>query len=661
MNEPQKTISQTEASTNSSWGSHVPVTLDILLEMRFPHDIALSPDGKRVAFVVWEAVPGEPKQRGRIWVANTDTSGGEARPFSRGKHGDTCPRWSPDGKQLAFISQADAAGEKEQAKEKPQLYLIPAEGGAELEAKQVCKMPNGVSELAWAPDGSRIAFISLEGEEPKSDPKVIAPGRHRRLWTIRPDQFIPEPVTPDGITVWEYSWSPDSKQLALYYSTAPDDTDWYRGQIGVVAATGGAVRQITHLTWQARALAWSPDSRQLAYISGRWSDPGRGSGDIFTVSLENGQTRNLTPGIASSPTWCSWLPNGHHLLYTACKDVTQQVGIIDSSDGTINLLDADFVMQWDQPTLSTTPDRRCFATIHSTSRQPSDAWFGELTYENDMPKGIQWRRLSRLNPIAEETLALATTERIHYESVDGWRVDGLFTPPLVRKDDALPPLYVDVHGGPSGAESDGFDGVAQFFASAGYAVFKPNMRGSWGHGMAFADAVLGDMGGKDFQDILNGVEYLVQQGKVDGNRVGIGGWSNGGYLTAWVVTQTNRFKAAMMGAGISDWHNMHAQTNIADADILLLAADPLENPEVYRQHSPITYAAHVTTPTLILHGEDDPAVPVAQAYAFYRALRERNVPVELVVYPREGHGLNELAHLRDALERHLRWLEKYLQ
>src|SRR6266699_2815290 len=311
LNDPQKTVSQTETIKDSLSGSRVPVTLDILLEMRFPDDVTISSDGK----------------------------------------------------QLAFITQAEGD------KEKPQLYLMPAEGG---DARQVCKMPNGISDLAWAPDGSRIAFISLEGEEPKNDPKVISPGRQRRLWTVRPDHTIPEPVVPDGITVWEYSWSPDSKQLALYYSMGPGDTDWYRGQIGVVAAGGGAVRQLTHLSWQARALAWSPDSKQIAYISGRWSDPGRGSGEIFIVSLESGQTRNLTPGITFSPTWCCWFPDGRHLLYAACKDVTHQVGMLDSSDGAITLLEGDFVMQWDQPNLSTTPDRRSFATIHSNHQRPPD-------------------------------------------------------------------------------------------------------------------------------------------------------------------------------------------------------------------------------------------------------------------------------------------------
>jgi dipeptidyl aminopeptidase/acylaminoacyl peptidase len=283
-----------------------------------------------------------------------------------------------------------------------------------------------------------------------------------------------------------------------------------------------------------------------------------------------------------------------------------------------------------------------------------------MTFVDNLPQSIAWRRLTTLNSMAEELLPRVQTERIRYQGADGQAVYGLFTPPTT-KEEALPPLYVDVHGGPSGADCDNWAGSDQVFLAAGYAVFHPNYRGSWGQGTAFADAVLGNMGGKDLQDILSGIEHLVQAGKVDGNRVAIGGWSNGGFLSAWAVTQTHRFKAAMMGAGISDWHNMHAQTNIADADILLVGCDPLENPDAYRRCSPLTFAANVTTPTLILHGEDDPAVPVAQAYAFYRALRERNVPTECVIYPREGHGLSERDHLRDSTERQLRWFEQFVK
>jgi dipeptidyl aminopeptidase/acylaminoacyl peptidase len=625
-------------------------TIEALLDMRFPSNVHITPDGRRVAFEVWERTS-EQKARSRIWTV--DTGGGEAQPLTHGKKSDTSPRWSPDGKRLAFL----ATGEGE--KDKPQLHIMAADGG---ETQQICALPNGASDLAWAPDGSRIAFISLAGDEPGDDPKVFTPdkGRHHRLWTVRPDYDIPELVTPDGITVWEFSWSPDSKQLALYYARGVETTDWYHSQIGVVAASGGAVRQLTQfapVSRQASALAWSPDGKQLAYVSGSWSDPGRGGGDIFALDVASGESRNLTPGVAISATWCAWFPDGRRLLYTAVDEVNHQVGILDIADGSLTALDRTFVMQWDQPTLSPTPDRRSFATVHSTATQPNDVYLGTLA---DGAASIEWKRLSRLNPIAEETFVQIPSEHIRYASVDGVLIDALFTPAVNHKGDGLPPLYVNVHGGPSGAWCDEWDGLSYMYSAAGFAVLRVNYRGSWGRGVAFADGVLGDMGGKDFHDIMAGVDYLIAQGLIDGERLAIGGWSNGGYLSAWAVTQTNRFKSATMGAGISDWHNMHAQTNIADADILLLQANPLENSDAYRRASPITFASRVTTPTLILHGEDDPAVPVAQAYAFYRALCERNVPTELAVYPREGHGLQERDHVVNCFERELRWLEKYV-
>lgn len=642
-------------TTTPASEQRVPITTEAALTLNFVGNVHLSSDGKRVAFELWEHVPGQAKSRSRIWTV--ETSGGEAQPLTHGNKGDTDPRWSPDGSQLAFLSTGE--GEKD----RPQLHLIAASGG---ETKQVSAVPNGVSDIEWSPDGKRIAFLSLAGEEPGSDPKVFTPDQKRqlRLWTVRPDYDMPEPVTPDGFSVWEYAWSPDSKQIALYYGRGSEETEWYHSQIGVVAAGGGAIRQLTQfapVSRQARALAWSPGGTQLAYVCGRWSDPGRGAGDIYTLSVASGESRNLTPGFEGSAAWCAWFPDGRRLLYTAVVGVTHQIGVVNTADGAIAPLDRQFVMQWDQPQLSPTPDLRSFATVHSGPQQPPDVYFGTITNEGGAAKSIAWQRLTRLHPIAEETWEWAASQAIRYPSADGQMVNALFTPPVKRKNDARPALFVDVHGGPSGAQSDNTAiHYAQILASAGYATLRVNYRGSWGSGVAFADGVLGDMGGKDFQDIMAGIDYLIAQGLIDGNRLAIGGWSNGGYLSAWAVTQTTRFKAAVMGAGISDWHNMHAQTNIADADVLLLQADPLENPDAYRRSSPITYASRVTTPTLILHGENDPAVPVAQAYAFYRALCERNVPTELVVYPREGHGVSEREHLLDADARTLRWLEKYV-
>jgi dipeptidyl aminopeptidase/acylaminoacyl peptidase len=657
MSETQSSATQAQPANQvvlpvaGSAASRVPVEPGTMLSIRQAYDATLSPDGQRVAFTLSAFVADQQKAQSRIWTVETSGKS-EARPLTRGPKDDMYPRWSPDSRQLAYVSTGE--GEKE----KPQLYVIAADGG---EAKRVCAMPNGVSNPEWAPDGSRIAFLSLEGEEPQTDPLVVGPARHRRLWTVRPDFALPEPVTPDNLTVWEYAWSPDGKQIAVYYSMGPGESDWYNGQIGIVPAVGGAVRQISRLEGQASSLAWSPDGKYIACITGNWSDRGLRGGDLFIQSIEGGEARNLTPDGTISLSWCCWFPDGKRLLYAAWSGVTHQIGLLNERDGSMETLAEDFVIgERFGPRFSATPDLRQIAVTHATHEHPYDVWFGELSGEGNAVHGVEWRRLTRLNPIAEETLAIAPTERIRYESVDGWLIDALFTSPFHPAGETPPPLVVHVHGGPSSAYVDSWGGWAQVLASAGFAVLEPNIRGSQGRGTAFSDAVLGDMGGKDFQDIMYGVDYLIQRVLVDADRVGIVGWSYGGFMTAWAVTQTNRFKAAMMGAGICDFHSFHAQTNIPDWDRRFIGADMLEHPEAYRERSAITYAARVTTPTLIIHGEKDECVPVNQAYAFQRALQERGVPVELVVYPREGHGPKEKDHLRDLEERLVRWCTRYV-
>ncbi|HEX9057776.1 MAG TPA: S9 family peptidase [Ktedonobacterales bacterium] len=647
---------QARASVNSQ-AQRIPVTVEDMFRLRLPSDPQLAPDGRSIAFVLAEWVADQPKQRQRIWMA--DANGG-ARPFTNGPRMDVSPRWSPDGRALAFISERDGDDAK------PQLYVMDAAGGA---ARRVCKVPNGVADLAWSPDGSRLAFITEEGPEPHSDPIVVAPERHRRLWTVRPESDTPEPVTPPDLTVWLYAWASDSSRFALYFSREPGETAWYQGQLGLVAASGGAVRQIGILERQAAALAWSPDGRRVVYVSGEWSDRPLVGGDLWMIDVESGAARNLTPSAEVSVSWAEWMPDGNDLLVLATDRVWQLVGTLPSGGGEIRPLAKHIVLgdgAW--PRVSINAARTRFAAQRTDLDTPPDIWLGDIRAprpDEAAPNAgeIEWRRLTRLNAIAEETLALSPTEVISYEGADGWRIDALLTMPRETRRGAPPPLIVHVHGGPSGTIraiwGGGWTWVQQW-AAAGFAVLQPNFRGSLGRGVAFADAILGDMGGKDLEDVLRGVDYLVHAGRVDGDRVGIMGWSYGGFATAWAVTQTTRFKAAVMGAGICDFHSFHAQSNIPDWDRRFLRADLADNPDAYRARSSITYVSRVRTPTLIVHGEQDQCVPVNQAYAFHRALRERSVPAELVVYPREGHGPTERDHLRDLSERMVGWFTRYL-
>ncbi|HEY1351123.1 MAG TPA: hypothetical protein VGF67_16005, partial [Ktedonobacteraceae bacterium] len=324
MSEAQtRPTSQALPPTLATTTAHMPIESETILSIRQVHDVNLAPNGQQVAFTLEAFVADRQKAQAHIWIVETSAES-EARPLTTGSQQHMQPRWAPDSRRIACVSTDP------DDKEKPQLSLIEVQDAT---ARRVCTMPNGVSDPQWAPDGSRIAFLSTDGEEHREDPVVVVPARHRRLWSVRPDFGIPEALTPANMTVWEYAWSPDGKQLALYYSTGPQETDWYSGQIGIVPSCGGAIHQISQLTGQASSLAWLPDGQRIVYITGNWSDRGLVGGDVWIQSARGGQARNLTPGGQTSLSWCRCFPDGKRLLYAAWSGVTHHIGILHEHDG----------------------------------------------------------------------------------------------------------------------------------------------------------------------------------------------------------------------------------------------------------------------------------------------------------------------------------------
>jgi dipeptidyl aminopeptidase/acylaminoacyl peptidase len=636
------------------------LTAAAIADARRAGGVRLSPDGALAASVVSPVSRREEHPLSAIWLATMDAP---ARQLTAGTAEDHAPRWSQDGRTLYFLSDRTKRGAA-------QLYGIVPTGG---EAQALTDWEPGIADYEPLPDG-RIALLAVDPEtaeqkerkERRDDADVYgAEWKFQRLRLL--DPVSGDITTVDGLAdrhVVEVAASSDGARLAVIVWPTPElDNVTERGELVVIDLDGETPpRTVASLTSGGGDLAWGPGDATLLYVAQLL--PGmQGGRGVFALDLTAGTTQTYAheleacpDALVTSADGTPYVPVLDHLeSWVAQLELTP--GKSAPSANMANLAELAR-LPGEIDSLSVSADGTTIAVAGSTQGVLGDLWMGRT--------GEPLQRVTNTNPELE-TLPFGAQERVTWTAPDGLEIEGLLIlPPGASRADGPFPLMTLVHGGPYWRYADtlqvGPTRWGQWLATAGYAVLLPNPRGGSGRGHAFADTVAAAVGKEDWLDVLAGVDYAVAEGIADPERLGIGGWSQGGFMTAWAVGQTTRFKVGLMGAGVSDWGMMTAEGDLPHFERMLGGSAAWEGPGPH-QHaalSPISFAHQVTTPLLILHGAEDARVPVSQGRLMAQALREQGVPVQLVVYPREPHGIRERTHQLDLLRRVREWTARWL-
>lgn len=636
-----------------------------LLTFPFLSEAQISPNGETVAYTSGELVSTKYKIPRRN-IRLVDANGKNDRQFSNGLRADFHPRWSPDGRQVAFLSDRAEEG-------KLQVYLMSSTGGEAIQLTNVdgnIDISRAKDALQWSPDGKSLAFLMTDPETPEEKARKAEKDdahefeknhKFTRVWAIDLATRKLQRITHGNWQVWEFSWSPDSRAFALVVSSEPYEWAWHLARLARVPARGGEPKIVFNPAPRQIGLPrWSPNGKQIAFISMVSSDRGSIGGDVFLIPATGGKARDASADFDGSIGWLEWKRNGKSLIVAGYENGEAMIGQLNLGAGRVKTL-------WRAPVslaenhwarFSTSIDRRRIAAIQSSPTDHRNVWTGTLS-----PNRIAWKRVTDGAPQLRE-YSLGAQEMFEWKGRDGLKLRGVLIKPVGYKLGKRYPLIVHPHGGPTSLYPNGMfaNGLwGQLLAQRGYAVFLPNFRGSTGFGLEFTEANVGDMGGMDFQDIETGVDSLIERGLADPKRLGIGGWSYGGFMTCWAITQTSRYKAAVMGAGISNWLSFHGNSHLHAWDAIHYDANPYEADGVYAKFSAMNFASRVKTPTLILHGELDRDVPAEQGYQFYRALHDHGIETEFVIYPREGHGINELKHWLDLHRRIADWYDRFVK
>lgn len=620
--------------------------------IRSAQDAQVSRDGRLVAFVVSEVDAKENVYQTDIWLAST--SGGEPFHFTRHPKNDRAPQFSPDGTRLAFISERE---------EKPQIFLADLRGG---EPWRLSELKGGVSGFAWSPDGSWIAALSAdapsEDEEKRTkakDDERVVDQDFRMVHLHRIDVATKEAkrLTEGAFTLSDARVSPDGVEIAAVRRPTPRADDGSASDIVVVPAAGGEPRVLFENSGADSSPRYSPDGRTIAFLTRDGKLPRPGADAIALIPRAGGAVTRLTPADLN-PGAILWSSDGASILFTATVGVEGRLYAVPAKGGAPRaLMSGAFAVS--SPVLATGAPSLVY--LRQDPRSPSDVYLQAVDAASLPAPASSARRLTTLNPKLGE-FALSVTEVVRWKAPDGREIEGLLHRPEGSAGKKLP-LVVHVHGGPSGAYTLTFPAAMNNYhhilTGRGYAVFQPNFRGSTGYGDAFQRLNVNDWGKGDFQDIMSGVESLIAKGIADPDRMALHGWSYGGYMCAWSITQTTRFKAASCGAALTNLFSMYGTNDIPSTLDDYFGGPPYAKAETYWAASAMAGITKVKTPTLILHGQADDRVPPGQGQELYLGLKRLGVPTEFVTYPREPHGFREPNHQVDKIERELAWFAKW--
>ncbi len=628
---------------------------EVIVETLAPSDPQLSPDGEHVLWSASSYGKKEDHPESSLWIGPGDGSA-QGKQFTFGEHNDSMPRWSPNGESIAFLSDRAERG-------KPGLYLIPKTGG---EARPLVTRKVGIASFAWAPDGKSIAFLSPDEpteederrEKERDDPDVYGERwPYARLHVVEVESGESRLLPTGDRHLYDLAWSPDSSTIAFFSSPTPELESRKNTSLFTVGRSDREPTHVCDTNRMAMSLIWTSDGEHLAFLSGHARTTSALT--AFAVSPSSGEPRVIGPD-DQEPACANGLDvakGDGRLVLTIAQGLSTRLEWVDPASGSRETFYQPQEGDFSGASVHTSNvELNQLAVIWSADVKPPEVYAGA-------PGSLS----AVSNHHAElDNYEFGRQEAFYWTAPDGLELDGvLIYPP--NAGDGPHPFIVHIHGGPYGRYSMGWNlhpraNWQQWLAMHGYAVFMPNYRGGMGHGNPFASSLYQNITDKEHEDIMSGVDAAIERGIADPNRLGIGGWSGGGLLTAWAVGHTDRFKAGIMGAGVSYWGAMAMDTDVYSVLNDYAGDAPWDGPGPHRskKHSPISYAKKCKTPLMIIHGKADQRVPVNQATGFHRALLEIGAETEMVLYPREQHPILERNHQKDMFRRVRDWYGKWV-